>query len=82
MSRRIENFINGKFQKSKNSTIPVWSPQEGKIIAEVVESTNDDLEKAIKSANSALPFSGIIDIFSALLSSRLSTIALTEGSLW
>ncbi len=53
MSRRIENFINGKFQKSKNSTIPVWSPQEGKIIAEVVESTNDDLEKAIKSANSA-----------------------------
>ena len=53
MSRRIENFINGKFQKSKNSTIPVWSPQEGKIIAEVVESTNDDLVKAIKSANSA-----------------------------
>ena len=53
MNRRIENFINGEFQKSKNSTIPVWSPQEGKIIAEVVESTNDDLEKAIKSANSA-----------------------------
>ena len=53
MNKRIENFIGGKFNKSKNDTIPIYNPQEGKIIAEVVDSSNDDLDLAIKSANSA-----------------------------
>ena len=53
MNKRIENFIGGKFNKSENDTIPIYNPQEGKIIAEVVDSSNDDLDLAIKSANSA-----------------------------
>ena len=53
MNKRIENFIGGKFNKSKNDTIPIYNPQEGKIIAEVVDSSNDDLDLAIKSAGSA-----------------------------
>ena len=53
MNKRIENFIGGKFNKSENNTIPIYNPQEGKIIAEVVDSSNDDLDLAIKSAGSA-----------------------------
>ena len=53
MNKRIENFIGGKFNKSENDTIPIYNPQEGKIIAEVVNSSNDDLDLAIKSAGSA-----------------------------
>ena len=53
MNKRIENFIGGKFNKSENDTIPIYNPQEGKIIAEVVDSSNDDLDLAIKSAGSA-----------------------------
>ena len=44
MNKRIENFIGGKFNKSENDTIPIYNPQEGKIIAEVVDSSNDDLD--------------------------------------
>ena len=46
MNKRIENFIGGKFNKSENDTIPIYNPQEGKIIAEVVDSSNDDLDLA------------------------------------
>jgi len=53
MNKKIENFIGGKFHKSENNTIPIYNPQEGKKIAEVVDSTSDDLDLAIKSANSA-----------------------------
>ena len=53
MNKRIENFIGGKFIKSKNDTIPIYNPQEGKIIAEVVDSSNYDLDLAIESASSA-----------------------------
>ena len=53
MNKRIENFIGGKFIKSKNDTIPIYNPQVGKIIAEVVDSSNYDLDLAIESASSA-----------------------------
>ena len=53
MNKRIENFIGGKFIKSKNDTIPIYNPQEGRIIAEVVDSSNYDLDLAIESASSA-----------------------------
>ena len=53
MNKKIENFIGGKFIKSKNDTIPIYNPQEGRIIAEVVDSSNDNLDLAIKSASSA-----------------------------
>ena len=38
---------------SKNDTIPIYNPQVGKIIAEVVDSSNYDLDLAIESASSA-----------------------------
>ena len=53
MNKKIENFIGGKFIKSKNDTIPIYNPQVGKIIAEVVDSSNYDLDLAIESASSA-----------------------------
>ena len=53
MNKKIENFIGGKFIKSKNDTISIYNPQEGRIIAEVVDSSNYDLDLAIKSASSA-----------------------------
>ena len=53
MNKKIENFIGGKFIKYKNDTIPIYNPQEGRIIAEVVDSSNDNLDLAIKSASSA-----------------------------
>ena len=53
MNKKIENFIGGKFQNSKNDTIPIYNPQQGNIIGDVVNSSNDDLKLAIKSALSA-----------------------------
>ena len=53
MNKKIENFIGGKFQNSKNDTIPIYNPQEGNIIAEVINSSNDDLDLAIEYAISA-----------------------------
>ena len=53
MNKKIENFIGGKFQNSKNDTIPIYNPQEGNIIAEVINSSNDDLDLAIEYAVSA-----------------------------
>ena len=40
MNKRIENFIGGKFNKSENDTIPIYNPQEGKIIAEPATGLN------------------------------------------
>ena len=48
MNKKIENFIGGKFQNSKNDTIPIYNPQQGNIIGDVVNSSNDDLKLAIK----------------------------------
>lgn len=53
MNKKIENFIGGKFQNSKNDTIPIYNPQKGNIIGDVVNSSNNDLKLAIKSALSA-----------------------------
>ncbi|MDG2342663.1 MAG: CoA-acylating methylmalonate-semialdehyde dehydrogenase [Cytophagales bacterium] len=53
MNKTIENFIGGKFQNSKNDTIPIYNPQEGNIITEVVNSSNNDLDLAIECARSA-----------------------------
>ena len=53
MNKKIENFIGGKFQNSENDTIPIYNPQKGNIIGDVVNSTNNDLKLAIKCALSA-----------------------------
>ena len=53
MNKKIKNFIGGKFQNSKNDTIPIYNPQKGNIIGDVVNSSNNDLKLAIKSALSA-----------------------------
>ena len=53
MNKKIENFIGGKFQNSENDTIPIYNPQQGNIVGDVVNSSNDDLKLAIKSALSA-----------------------------
>ena len=53
MNKKIENFIGGKFQNAENDTIPIYNPQKGNIIGDVVNSTNNDLKLAIKCALSA-----------------------------
>ena len=53
MNKKIENFIDGDFIESGGDSIPVWNPQEGKIIAEVKDSSSNDLNIAVKAAKSA-----------------------------
>ena len=53
MNKKIENFINGEFKNSKNDSISVWNPQEGKIFTEVVNSSLKELDKAVASAKNA-----------------------------
>ena len=53
MNKKIENFIDGDFIESGGNSIPVWNPQEGKIIAEVNDSSSNDLNIAVKAAKSA-----------------------------
>jgi malonate-semialdehyde dehydrogenase (acetylating)/methylmalonate-semialdehyde dehydrogenase len=53
MNKKIENFIDGDFIESSGNSIPVWNPQEGKIIAEVNDSSSNDLNIAVKAAKSA-----------------------------
>ena len=53
MIKKINNFINGKFENSTNKTIPVWNPQNGEKLTEVTCSSKKELNNAVSSAKSA-----------------------------
>ena len=53
MIKKVNNFINGRFESSTNKTIPVWNPQNGEKLTEVTCSSNNDLNNAVSSAKSA-----------------------------
>ena len=53
MNSKINNFINGEFITSKSDLITVWSPQDGKILTEVTNSSLKDLDQAINAAKNA-----------------------------
>ncbi len=53
MNKKTENFINGEFKNSKSDSISVWNPQDGKIFTEVVNSSLQELDKAVDSAKNA-----------------------------
>ena len=53
MIKKINNFINGRFENSTNKTIPVWNPQNGEKLTKVTCSSKKELNKAVSSAKSA-----------------------------
>ena len=53
MNKKIENFINGEFKSSKSDSISVMNPQDGKIFTKVVNSSLQELNKAVDSAKNA-----------------------------
>ena len=53
MIKKVNNFINGRFENSTNKTIPVWNPQNGEQLTQVTCSSNHDLNNAVSSAKSA-----------------------------
>ena len=53
MIKKINNFINGRFENSTNKTIPVWNPQYGEKLTEVTCSSKKELNNAVSSAKSA-----------------------------
>src|SRR5882757_6529217 len=53
---RIKNFINGSFTDSSSArTLPVISPIDGVLLAEMPCSTVGDLDEAVKAARAAFP---------------------------
>ena len=69
MIKKINNFINGRFENSTNKTIPVWNPQNGEKLTEVTCSSKKELNNAVSSAKSAfykwsnLTLNDRVDIF-------------------
>ena len=53
MIKKINNFINGRFENSTSKTIPVWNPQNGEKLTEVICSSKKELNNAVSSAKSA-----------------------------
>ncbi len=53
MIKKINNFINGRFENSTSKTIPVWNPQNGEKLTTVTCSSKKELNKAVSSAKSA-----------------------------
>jgi len=53
MNKKVNNFINGKFQDSSNETITVWNPQNGEKLTKVTCSSVTELNKAVESAKGA-----------------------------
>ena len=53
MNKKIENFIKGEFKSSKSDSISVMNPQDGKIFTKVVNSSLQELNKAVDSAKNA-----------------------------
>ena len=53
MIKKINNFINGRFENSTNKTIPVWNPQNGEKLTEVTCSSKKELNNAVSSAKAA-----------------------------
>ena len=53
MIKKINNFINGRFENSTSKTIPVWNPQNGEKLTEVTCSSKKELNNAVSSAKSA-----------------------------
>ena len=43
MIKKINNFINGRFENSTSKTIPVWNPQNGEKLTEVTCSSKKEL---------------------------------------
>ena len=53
---RVQNFIGGKFVKpANNGYIENYNPAENILIAEIPNSSIEDVELAVKAANDALP---------------------------
>jgi len=54
--QRIQNFINGEIVESNSQNYsPVYNPATGEVIAEVVQSTEDDIKQAVQAAKDAFP---------------------------
>lgn len=53
MIKKINNFINGRFENSTSKTIPVWNPQNGEKLTTVTCSSKKELNNAVSSAKSA-----------------------------
>ena len=53
MIKKINNYINGRFENSTNKTIPVWNPQNGEKLTEVTCSSKKELNNAVSSAKAA-----------------------------
>ena len=53
MIKKINNFINGRFENSTSKIIPIWNPQNGEKLAEVTCSSKKELNNAVSSAKSA-----------------------------
>ena len=52
---KVQNFIEGRFERNGHSTMDVISPIDGSIISDLPLSTNSDLDKAVSSAKKAFP---------------------------
>ena len=56
----VKNFINGKFERNGQKSLNVESPIDGKVISTIPLSTYEDVDKAVKAAESAyISWSGL-----------------------
>lgn len=54
--QKIHNFINGEIVESKSQNFsPVYNPATGEVIAEAVQSSEEDIKQAVQSAKAAFP---------------------------
>ena len=55
MTRQVQNFIGGRFERNGQSALDVFSPCDGNVISTVPLSTAADLDKAVQAAQVAFP---------------------------
>ncbi|MCI5056157.1 MAG: CoA-acylating methylmalonate-semialdehyde dehydrogenase [Flavobacteriales bacterium] len=51
----VKNFINGNFERNGQPSLDVYSPLTGKVISTLPLSESSDLDRAVQSAQAALP---------------------------
>jgi malonate-semialdehyde dehydrogenase (acetylating)/methylmalonate-semialdehyde dehydrogenase len=52
---RLKNYVNGEFTDISGRSLPVISPLDGTLLAEMPCSTSQDLDQAVKAAKAAFP---------------------------
>ncbi|MFK9094580.1 aldehyde dehydrogenase family protein [Bacillus salipaludis] len=52
--KKILNYINGEWcESSTGKFVPVWNPANGQVLAEVTQSTKEDVDRAVQAAKNA-----------------------------